>query len=85
MIAKQEKVSVRELESVITKVSPVQDLLVLSHENSIKSFLEKTPVYKNIINIEINASSSHVVAYIKWKCGQKYEIDKEIYSYWVTV
>ena len=76
-IAKQEKITVSDLQAIIEKVGPLADSLGSVNEKEIRNRLDQTVVKGRVQEVEVNLGTSHVVAYVKWVCGDKRDIDKE--------
>jgi len=76
-IAKQEKIKVSDLKARVEKVTPAVGAIKSENRVALKSALDQTVLKARIKEIEINTSSAYVVAYVKWECGDKRDIDKE--------
>ncbi len=76
-IAKQENLKITEFRALIERVSKVAQSIVPENEAAIRQSLNQTVIGKRIREVEINVDSSHVVAFVKWECGDKRDIDKE--------
>ncbi len=76
-IAAQLGVNVKALEAAIGKVEPVAGTIVKETEQAIRATLDGTPLKGKILDVSIDDSQSHVVAYVKWRCGDVRDIDKE--------
>ena len=76
-IAGQEKLKVSELDAVVSKVGKVAEVLAPANEKEIRKHLDQTVVKGRVREVEIDLSSSHPVAYVKWVCGDKRDVDKE--------
>lgn len=84
-IAKQEKLSVSSLKAIIKKVDSTINLLKPENQKAISTALNQTVLSKRVREVEINTASSYVVAYVKWECGDKRDIDTEAaYVAWAT-
>jgi len=76
-IAAQEGAKVSTIKAVIAKVGPLRDTLGELSAAAIRYRLTQTPVGGKVRKVEVNTASGHVVAYIKWLCGDRRDIDIE--------
>jgi len=76
-MAKQMGVSAKALRRAIDKVRPIATTIGKDTEHSIKRALEGTPVSSRVLDIVIDSRDSHVVGYVKWRCGDQRDLEKE--------
>ncbi|OGQ91759.1 MAG: hypothetical protein A2289_11945 [Deltaproteobacteria bacterium RIFOXYA12_FULL_58_15] len=76
-IAKNLGVSSKQLQANIDKVEPLLVELKAGTEAGIKEELEQTPIGKQVVSVELNLDSGHAVAWVKWRCGDERDRDKE--------
>lgn len=81
-IAKSLNVRPKDLEAIIGRVGPVAGTLKAKTEKAIKAALDETPIKARISSVEVNTATGHVVAYVKWRCGDQRDVDKE--AAWVA-
>ena len=76
-IAKQEKLKVSDFKARVDKVTPIVGTIKPENQSALRNALDQTVLKSRIREIEISTSSAYVVAYVKWECGDKRDIDKE--------
>jgi hypothetical protein len=76
-IAKTLGVTVEELEAAVAKVKVVESTLGSSTAQAVRSSIGQTPMASRLLDVEINTETRHVVAYVKWRCPDKRDIDLE--------
>tara|TARA_Y100001934_G_C12010707_1_gene612142 strand:- start:121 stop:660 length:540 start_codon:yes stop_codon:yes gene_type:complete len=76
-IARQEKLKLSVLKTRIAKVEPVIGDIGPDTQQAIRNALSQTVVASRVREIEVNTDSDYVVAYVKWECGDKRDIDTE--------
>lgn len=76
-IAKQEKMKVSVFRARVDKVTPIVETIKPENQAALRNALDQTVLKSRIREIEISTSSAYVVAYVKWECGDKRDIDKE--------
>lgn len=76
-IAKNLHVKSKDLKAAIRRVEPLAATLATDTEKAIRAELDKTPVKNQISKVEVNVRAGHVIAFIKWKCGDARDVDKE--------
>jgi hypothetical protein len=76
-VAQSLGVSSKELQRVIDKVDPVMATLKDDVEKAVRAAMAQTPMAKRLISVELNTETEHVVALIKWRCGDPRDWDKE--------
>jgi hypothetical protein len=81
-IARSLNVEPKELEAIIGRVGPVAGTLKAETEKAVKAALDETPIKARISSVEVNIATGHVVAYVKWKCGDQRDVDEE--AAWVA-
>ena len=76
-IAKNLGVTIEELEAAVAKVKAVESTLGSSTAAAVRDSLGQTPMVGRLLEVEINTETRHVVAYVKWRCPDKRDIDLE--------
>ena len=76
-IARQEKIKVSEFKARVDKVALIVGTIKPENQAAIRNALDQTVLKSRVREIEISTSSAYVVAYVKWECGDKRDIDKE--------
>ena len=69
--------TVAELEAAIAKVQAVESTLGSSTAAAVKGSINQTPMASRLLDVEVNTDTRHAVAYVKWRCPDKREIDLE--------
>lgn len=84
-IARTLGVKLAQLKAVIEKVKPVADTIAKDTEKAIIATLDTTPLKGSVLEVVVDARQSHVIAYVKWRCGDKRDADKEAaYAGWAV-
>lgn len=84
-IAQQENTKFATFKERVEKVAQVADTIEPDNRVEIRKALDETILKSRVETIEINTDSSYVVAYVKWQCGDKRDIDKEAsYAAWAV-
>ncbi len=76
-IAKNLRVKTKDLKAAIRRVEPLVATLATDTEKAIRAELDKTQIKSQISTVDINTQTGHVIAFIKWKCGDARDFDKE--------
>ena len=76
-IAESLGVTVAELEAAIAKVQAVESTLGTSTAEAVKGSIKQTPMAGSLLDVEINTETRHAVAYVKWRCPDRRDIDLE--------
>jgi len=76
-IARSLGVSGKQLQAAIDKLDPLIGTLQADTEKAIRAALDQTPLKKVILKVEVNLETEHAVAFIKWRCGDPRDHDKE--------
>lgn len=76
-IAKNLGVSVSELNRAVDKVTPVAATLAKDSEKGVRDAADTTPLKGRLVEVHIDAGQGHVVAGVKWRCGDARDTDKE--------
>jgi hypothetical protein len=76
-IARSLGVSGKQLQAAIDKVEPLIDSLQADSEKAIRAALDQTSLKKVILKVEVNLETEHAVAFVKWRCGDPRDHDKE--------
>ena len=76
-IARSLGVSSKQLRAAIDKVEPLVGTLQAETEKAIRATLDQTPLKKVVLKVEVNLETEHAVAFIKWRCGDPRDHDKE--------
>jgi hypothetical protein len=66
-----------ELQAIIAKVDPVAKDVGPSAEKAINAALDESPLKGRVLEVHVDAGQGHVVAGVKWRCGDKRDIEKE--------
>ena len=67
---------------MVDKVGPLAATLQADTEKAVRAALASTPVAKQVASVEVNVSTGHAVAFVKWRCGDARDVDKE--AAWVA-
>lgn len=82
-IARSLHVSAAELKAAVAKVKPVAGLLGQQTQSSIRAALQTTMLKGRLREVHVDAGQGHVVAGVKWDCGDSRDWDKEAaYAAW---
>ncbi len=74
-----------DLKAAIDKVQPFADTIAKDTEKAIMAVLATTPLAGRVLEVVVDARQSHVIAYVKWRCGDKRDADKEAsYAGWAV-
>ena len=76
-IAKSLGVTVAELEAAVAKVQAVESTLGSTTADAVRGSIKQTPMSTRLLDVEINTDTRHAVAYVKWRCPDKRDIDLE--------
>lgn len=76
-IAKTLGVNLNELKAAIEKVKVAQPSLNQDTVAAIRASLEQTPLAARVLDVELNTDTRHAVAYVKWRCPDKRDVDLE--------
>jgi hypothetical protein len=76
-VAQSLGVSAKELKRVIDKVEPAMPSLKADLDKAVRGAVAQTPLAKQLISVEVNTETEHVVVMIKWRCGDPRDWDKE--------
>lgn len=78
-------VTAKELQAAIAKVQPVADTLAKDTERALRAALDTTPLKGRVLEVHVDAGQAHVVAGIKWRCGDARDADAEAaYAGWAV-
>lgn len=76
-IARSLGVSTKQLKGAIDKVEPLIESLQADTEKAIRASLDQTSMKKAVLKVEVNLETEHAVAFVKWRCGDPRDHDKE--------
>jgi len=84
-IARSLGLKARDLKVIIDRVAPVAPRLRGENEKAIRAALGQTPLKSQLVSVEVNTDIGNVIAWVKWKCGDPRDVDKEAaYVAWAT-
>ena len=76
-IARQAGVRTAELKAAVAKVTPLAPTIAEDTKKAITDALTTTPLKGRVLEVHVDAGQGHVVAGVKWRCGDKRDADKE--------
>ena len=76
-IAKSLNVKPADLKRVVERIDKVAATLAADTEKAIQQALAETALKGRVLEVHVDAGQGHVVAGLKWRCGDTRDADKE--------